>query len=139
MLFFLSSVFIILLPFASAYARVGNVMMFCMFRLGFFSPLLFCFCYCINLYSFYYTQGSRMRREAKEIFFPFSQVMVFLFRSLLVPGRKGLRESFYTSHSFLVVGNFSTINVSTNRKWKHKTPERIKFSSAHKMMIISSE
>lgn len=61
--FSFSSVFIILLPFASAYAWVGNVMMFCMFRLGFFAftspPVFWCLCYCINLYSFYYTQGSR--------------------------------------------------------------------------------
>lgn len=38
---FLFSVFIILLPFASAYARVGNVMMFCMLRLGFFFAFTF--------------------------------------------------------------------------------------------------
>lgn len=60
--FSFSSVFIILLPFASAYAWVGNVMMFCMFRLGVspsHRPVFWCLCYCINLYSFYYTQGSR--------------------------------------------------------------------------------
>lgn len=75
MLFFPLSrftVFIILLPFASAYARVGNVMMFCMLSCGrftngvrennFFSPLPFVVGngWRINLYSFYYTRGSRM-------------------------------------------------------------------------------
>lgn len=65
MLPLLSSVFIILLPFASAYARVGNVMMFCMFRLGFFAFAFLCLCYCINLYSFYYTQGIRDHEEER--------------------------------------------------------------------------
>lgn len=129
------TVFIILLPFASAYARVGNVMMFCMLRLGVFSPLPFVVG-CINLYSFLLHSGitnvdaggdfsasSSSFLSGYEFFFFFSIIAssFFLFRRVNYGWGGDWCEKAFTRLIF--VGNFSTINVSTKRK-KEKRKKR---------------
>lgn len=77
-------------------------------------PLLLLY---INLYSFYYTQGSRMEKDGKIFlchFFICFLVLLFFRMGL----KKSLREAFTR---FIFVGNFSIINVSVakNKSTKH--------------------
>jgi hypothetical protein len=99
---------------------------FVCFGLGFFRLCLLLLC--INLYSFYYTQGSQEREEREENLSYFLRLW-FFFLSFLV----SVISSFYFSCSglsgvvweaftrLIFVGNFSTINVSTKRKKKKHT------------------
>lgn len=113
------------------------VMLWCFvcFRLG-VSFFAFRFCYCINLYSFYYTQGSRMFRargdgevvgQRKEIFFCFLARLLTLFFFYLascsgwenVDGRKkSLGRSFLHVSFLLAIFPPSTFQRSEKGKRK---------------------
>lgn len=76
----------------------------------------------INLYSFYYTQGSR-NGEGWEDFSLCHFFICFLVLLWFRMGwKKSLREAFTR---FIFVGNFSIINVSPAKNKKHKTSENV--------------
>lgn len=161
--------FIILLPFASAYARVGNVMMFCMLSVGgFFFRLSLLLLY--KFIQFLLHSGitdvscsgrRRGRGTTKGDFFLFSRppahAFLLLPRFLFRMGECGWQEKEFGAKLFtrlIFVGNFSTINVSAKREREKKTarlpfathpsPKKKKHKtfllrSSGEMMIISSK